>query len=580
MASEQVATPIRLKVARLMRYGRRLPLALVLGKVRQILVYRTVVWFVYKRSARSNHALVSNTAELRPFAHVFADQGARLDGNTSEALMRGLFVSGAASYDFGSVSAIRPDIILKSSPMDVRLEHDLSFFTFSMPVTSTNPEAIAVVAEIVKNFERALEKDRDLGSFAWSPIAISFRLMSLCSVLALHDESDGDGSPEAEQTLRRHIEICGRVLELVVERYLGYNHAVFTECGLLAYRLLKGDRRGARCCAVRALKTLTWCTLPDGTWSERSPAYHLHMLLMLRAIKSTGLLLEVGREAAEDLETRMMSALDVLVHPDGDIAVYNDAAIMDAPSPALFGWPSGPTRPKTLLLADAGYVRVEAGFFSAILDAGPMGPDDVVGHGHADFLSIELLFSSKRLIVDPGVASISSDDARVWTRSAFSHNGPTFGGLEPVEFFGAWRVGRSGTAWVEDLQLDSGGRTVSVKGSCDGWRPMGGEVSRTLTADVDTITIEDEWYGAPELTRRTSLLIPADWDLERGQLGKTFELVHEHGLRVLCTVEGAHETNIGADVYYPSGPATATRAHRLSFDCPNSRLKFHFQAAG
>src|SRR3974377_2282698 len=109
----------------------------------------------------------------------------------------------------------------------------------------------------------------------------------------------------------------------------------------------------------------------------------------------------------------MITWLLFLAHPDGDIALLNDAALNIAPKPSELAAYArqleiefrDPRGERTQFLEDSGYVRVLVGGLAAFVDIGPIGPDSHPAHAHADTLSFELSYAMERIIVDSGVST-------------------------------------------------------------------------------------------------------------------------------------------------------------------------------
>ena len=94
------------------------------------------------------------------------------------------------------------------------------------------------------------------------------------------------------------------------------------------------------------------------------------------------------RETAQ----RMLSWLSKMVHPDGKIAFFNDAAFGIAPDfvqLADYALRLG-LKSVNVPLGESGYIRLEIGESMVLFDAGAIGPDHQPGHAHADTLSFEL----------------------------------------------------------------------------------------------------------------------------------------------------------------------------------------------
>jgi uncharacterized heparinase superfamily protein len=366
---------------------------------------------------------------------------------------------------------------------------------------------------------------------------------------------------DAVATIGAHLWRSAEILRLTVERYLGFNHAASTETGLVVALLVQGRAQAARRSIANLVRTFECSTLSDGMWAERSPAYHVHMLVLVDAVKSMLDSASPDYRRLDELSKRMRFALAAIVHPDGEIATFNDAAVGDAPPPAAIGWSLAET-PTSIVLPVAGYARICRVNTVVIMDAGPMGPDAVIGHGHADFLSIEVSIGQKRLIVDPGVASVSSDSDRLWTRSAGSHNGPTLKGREPAEFFGTWRVGRRGTAWFNDVTTSTSG-AVSLSGECNGYLPWGVTVRRGIMLEHDgRLTIEDRWTGGADCGPAVSFLVPAEWVVEQ-ETATSLKIRHADGAAVTLRLRGGTVSNIESSRSFREGPMREESANRL-----------------
>ena len=227
--------------------------------------------------------------------------------------------------------------------------------------------------------------------------------------------------------------------------------------------------------------------LPDGGHFERSPMYHALALEDLLDIASLSSCLpaapvDKGPEPITETVDRMRGYLRRILHPDGEIPLFNDSALGVArPSSELLARNvapngSGPsaigrmaelkrgstahpcgqkyiadpsalgraTRATTHALADTGYAIIrEMGSESClVLDAGPLGPDYQPGHGHCDILSYELSLHGQRVVVDTGVSTYEPGPERHYERSTAAHNTLRIDGEEQAEIWGGFRVGR------------------------------------------------------------------------------------------------------------------------------------------
>jgi hypothetical protein len=190
-----------------------------------------------------------------------------------------------------------------------------------------------------------------------------------------------------------------------------------------------------------------------------------------------------------------------MTHPDGEIALFNDSWFGEVPCPAdllsdtHFG--------KCEVLPKAGYGRFQERDIFALFDAGPIGPSWNPGHGHADFLSIEVDVAGHRFIVDPGTYQYSTGSRRMYDRAAASHNGPTIIEQEPVNYKGAFRVGKLAIAHLRGEDSSSG----TLAGELE----VGpGVLRRQVTLSGGVLYIQDSWPTGP-LAGRVRLLFPQDW---------------------------------------------------------------------
>ena len=186
--------------------------------------------------------------------------------------------------------------------------------------------------------------------------------------------------------------------------------------------------------------------LPDGGHYERSPMYHA---LMLEGYLDVLNVLPHGHpDRVWLLETakRMGDALATMTHPDGRLALFNDATHEIALSPeALTGYLhalTGHTPRARVSLPDTGYFTHRDEAVSLIIDGGPVGPDHLLAHAHADIFSYELAVHGETFVVDSGVFEYPAGPMRAYVRSTEAHNTVCIDGVDQVECWGSFRVAR------------------------------------------------------------------------------------------------------------------------------------------
>jgi uncharacterized heparinase superfamily protein len=198
--------------------------------------------------------------------------------------------------------------------------------------------------------------------------------------------------------------------------------------------------------------------LADGGHFERSPMYHsiifedLLDLLNLFAAYPDALPVRwqsfPGR--VQVAVVKMRDWLTRMTHPDGRIALFNDAAFDIAPSPTelqayavRLGLEEGHLHQKIVTqMAESGYVRCEQGDTMLIVDVGEIGPDYLPGHAHADTLGFEMSLYGWRVFVDSGTSCYGSSVERLRQRSTGAHNTVEIDGQDSSEVWGGFRVAR------------------------------------------------------------------------------------------------------------------------------------------
>lgn len=255
--------------------------------------------------------------------------------------------------------------------------------------------------------------------------------------------------------------------------------------------------------------------LADGGNFELSPMYH--------AIFAEDLLdlLNVARRWPETIppdlvdllgETarRMLDWARAMTFPDGDIALFNDAAIGIAPTTAqleayagrLGFAPEKRVSAPVRHLADSGYVRAEAGKAVLIADVARVGPDYLPGHAHADTLSFELALGDRRVVVNGGTSRYGVGARRSFERSTAAHSTVEVDGRDSSEMWGGFRVGSR--AYPFDVVVGEEDGAVTLAASHDGYTRLPGRPvhRRSWRLRDGRLHVEDQVSGgAPAVAR-------------------------------------------------------------------------------
>jgi uncharacterized heparinase superfamily protein len=241
--------------------------------------------------------------------------------------------------------------------------------------------------------------------------------------------------------------------------------------------------------------------LADGVHFELSPMYHaiiledvLDVLNICQAYpeKCDSSFNQLLRVTAQN----MLVAYQSLIHPDGQISFFNDAAFgicatfsqLNAYAQSL-GLETAfqvsrnsLEKSKNLVLThlnNSGYIRLENESACALLDVGSIGPDYLPGHAHADTLSFELSIFGQRLIVNGGTSTYASGSLRNNERSTAAHSTVELGGQNSSEVWGQFRVAKR--AYPNNLQVNNLETGFEVRCSHNGYQRLSSGLTHTRT---------------------------------------------------------------------------------------------------
>lgn len=234
--------------------------------------------------------------------------------------------------------------------------------------------------------------------------------------------------------------------------------------------------------------------LPDGMHYERSPMYHNVALLDLLDVLNVA---PEGswRDRLTSVARRMTAASRVVTHPDGDIALFNDAALDAGPRSAdLIAYAEsllGPvSRPDAL--PEAGFYLLNMGpHIYAIADLGPLGPDEQMGHAHSDLFSFELSAFGQRVFVNGGTSTYYDAPFRQHERSEHAHNTVAFALHRQCEHWSNFRVARRARPTEVTFASNAQGTSASGAVTLIGPAPRATHTRRFLTRATGELSIED-----------------------------------------------------------------------------------------
>ena len=337
----------------------------------------------------------------------------------------------------------------------------------------------------------------------WDPYPTSLRIVNALELLLAAGFEGTRAAAIADQAWW---------LEGNVENDVGANH-LFKNALALAWagRALRGrsaERWRARGDALLARELLAQL-LPDGFHVERSPGYHAvlvdDLIRFERLLRAAGEADGAFARGVIEARRRAAAALASIVHPDGDIPLFNDAALGQAPPGAWILDRATELDAVVAPTADprgapaAGLHRLAGDASVVLFDAGDIGFDGQPAHAHADTLSFELSYGTTRVVVDAGVFDYEATPERAYARSTRSHNTLELDGVDQSEMWGVFRVGRR--ARPLDVRREETGARAAIEASHDGYRHLrGGPVHRRRMEHLggDVWLVEDTVSGGDE----------------------------------------------------------------------------------
>ncbi|MEY4979985.1 MAG: hypothetical protein RLZZ352_2255, partial [Pseudomonadota bacterium] len=373
-------------------------------------------------------------------------------GDQITDIPNGKIVLHGRSIDFKSAGCIDWKIRIPEEGDHQMWAVKLGHMGFLCPLlVSGDDEALKTVLEVIRSFRRSVSVT-DPGAFNtyWFPYGVSHRVLALTSgylIAASKRDLPEEFKIEILEFLRENIAFIVDNIEYElgnnhIERNLAALCIYFSHATSVPDWIRKKLNRDIR-------HLLDQTILADGGQIERSPMYQGLSIASQSVWAETPFLEDSLKQDIIQKLSKARYAFSVLCHPDGKVALFNDSWHHEVPVWRGSAAPTGRS-----LLSQSGYARLATGTDVCILDAGALGPRWNPGHGHADFLSVEISLDGERLVVDPGTSRYNTGEERRRERSAAAHNGPIWKGYEPVSFLGCFKIGRMAEAHlIDDIEL-------------------------------------------------------------------------------------------------------------------------------
>lgn len=413
------------------------------------------------------------------------------------------------SVDFKSIESIDWKIRIPDEGDHQMWAVKLGHMGFLCPLlVSGDEEALKIVLKVIRSFRRSVSVT-DPGAFNtyWFPYGVSHRVLALTSgyLIAVSKGSlSEEFKTEISDFLRQNVAFIIDNIEYElgnnhIERNLAALCIYFSHTGYVPDWIRKKINRDVR-------YLLDQTILADGGQIERSPMYQGLSIASQSTWAETPFLEYSLKQDIIQRLAKARHAFSVLCHPDGKVALFNDSWHHEVP---IWRGPVAPTG--RIILSQSGYARLATESDVCILDAGALGPRWNPGHGHADFLSVEITLDGKRLVVDPGTSQYNTGEERKRERSAAAHNGPVWKGYEPVSFLGCFKVGRMAEAQlIDDVVLPF----LTVAGV---FRNGPGILIRVVKHYPDHGFLIADIWSKKEPIGQINWLIPFDWSIKRSR---------------------------------------------------------------
>jgi uncharacterized heparinase superfamily protein len=284
--------------------------------------------------------------------------------------------------------------------------------------------------------------------------------------------------------------------------------------------------------------------LGDGAHFERSPMYHA---IMLEGYLDVLNLLPDDHRDRSWLHKTVREMCDFLfsvTHPDGHIALFNDAtreiacsteALLDYADRVMGYRPS-----RVDQFDEAGYYIHASDRVFLLIDGGHIGPDYLPAHAHADIFSYELSVGGIPFIVDSGVYEYEEGGMREYVRSTQAHNTVGVDGVDQAECWGGFRVARRYPP--RDVSFDRQGQQSVFEGRFEGYAHLiGDQIEHHRRIETDDregeIRIEDTVTGQGQHSVESRIHLHPD-------------------VQTQCDQEGIQLERAGREVYISTGDST------------------------
>lgn len=399
------------------------------------------------------------------------------------------------------------------------------------------PEAWDHVQRWIEFFGSCTEKQaRD----AWHPYCISRRIPAWLAVWA-----QSPPPHEWESRIAGSLAAQAAFLSHHPETDLGGNHLLENARALVlagaAFRNPAGDDWLDQGLQILE-RELPGQILPHGEHFERSPMYHCQMTEALEDVHDAtrGLRPEFSARCAA-VAARMHEFTAAIVHPDGDIPLLGDSAFDEAALPLVDQ--RGRTRIARGVRRVGDYWTYHDGGDFLLFDAGPVGPDHLPAHAHADLLTIEASFEGLRFLVDSGVHDYEDGEMRQYCRSTAAHSVLEIDGENQCDVYSRFRMGRRG--WPTSFECREENGVVWASATHNAYRHLGvPAVGRWIGCGRDGDWLIADWANGGDALHTVVNRLHLHPEVDVAEHSATTLMLERHGVRRWLTVVGRGKLRI------------------------------------
>ncbi len=386
----------------------------------------------------------------------------------------------------------------------------------------------------------------------WEPYPCSLRIVNWIKYALNGNELDED--------TKHSLAIQVRWLVKKLEWHILGNH-LFANAKALIFAGLWFDGPEANLWLKTGLKILetefSEQILPDGGQFELSSMYHvlaledvLDLINISNNFKNSLSCDQV--EITTEWEKKipgMQHWLKTMCHPDGQISLFNDAALDIAPAPDIvheyarrLGFPEVKKTERLVWLHDSGYVRLENGDAVVIADMGRVGPDYLPGHAHADTLSFEFSLFGERLVTNSGTSTYEIGPERHRQRSSAAHSTLVLDEENSSEVWAGFRVARR--ARIAEVTMEQHDGKLLAQATHDGYhRLLGSPLHQRLwELSPGQLKIVDTVHGKKKHEAKIYFHLTPQWVPQMNENGTITIRKKDEAHNIL--VEFGKDTNV------------------------------------